>query len=650
MSEKSHIPKTIFWKLGALCAVILLFIFGGCEIIERTWLKDADPDLIHFLHIARGVGSALLLAALTVWLIRRKQVPLFHQEETEIPVSPLSLPSDLDDEQARLRQNALWFINMRWQVMFTATALVIYSCWIESLLPEEVGAPLLVTIFLLSVINSFYRFWTPKAPRPRLILKVQIYLDLLFLTICLHFSGGLENPIFITYIFHVIIAGMLLDARDCYLVATVSLLMLIMLGGGEYSGALEHYTVAFFPHEEVGKHASHLPLFVVGWTLAYAGVLYCTAYFMAMVMNQLRKSQNQVRLSAQNAIMERKRLESVVDASGAGMMLLSKDCKVIWVNQRIHDWFGGDSISRTKTLHTSKHLFAWDGAAEKKCIQTGKIQREERTHQDKGGRKRFLMTTISPIMDNHGQVEQIVELIQDVTYRKAIEAEMVHSGKMVTLGIIAAGIAHEIGNPLSSITTRLQLIKKRVDHPFVQESIQLLNRQIDRIGRIVQNVSRFSRPNKDEWVTYQINDLLQEIMNILKFDKRLKQIKLNVDLQKNLPKTFGVRDQIAQVFLNLGINAIEAMEEEGTLSIKSKLDGENIRVEFTDTGLGMTEEVHSKVFNLFFTTKENGTGLGLAISDHIVRSHGGIIHLESIINQGTTFAVVLPIQPEQEGP
>jgi PAS domain S-box-containing protein len=633
-----------FLKFSALCTVLLIAIFGGCEIVERYWLKNSDPDLINFLHIARGIGSVLLLMVFTLLLIRRQQVPHFSVKEAEISVPSLSLPSDLEFEQARFRRNALWFINMRWHVMFTATILVIYSCWIESLLPREVGVPLLLNVFFLSILNVFYQFWTPKAASPQLSLKIQIYFDLLFLTIFLHFSGGIENPFFIIYIFHVIIAGLLLGTRDSYLFATVSVLMLTTLVGGEYSGIVEHYTIGFFPHTEGEDHASHLPLYVVVWTLVYAGVIFCTAYFTGMVMNQLKKSQNQVRFSALNAIMERKRLESVVDASGAGMLLLSKDCKVIWANQRIHDWFGKDFTSKTKTLLTSKGPFAWVGSAVKKCMQTGKMQHEELAFHDSRGRKKFLMATITPIMNSQGQVEQIVGLIQDITYRKAIEAQMVHSGKMATLGRVAAGITHEIGNPLSSIIARLKLIEKRVDTPFVQESVQLLNRQIYRIGRIVQNTSRFSRPNKDEWVTYQINELLLEIINILKFDKRLKQINLNFDLQKDLPKIIGVRDQMAQVFLNLGINAAEAMGKEGTLSIKSTKDGENIKVEFTDTGSGMTEEVCSRIFNFFFTTKENGTGLGLAISDHMVKSHGGIIHVESKIDQGTTFAVLLPIQ------
>lgn len=227
---------------------------------------------------------------------------------------------------------------------------------------------------------------------------------------------------------------------------------------------------------------------------------------------------------------------------------------------------------------------------------------------------------------------------------KTAESEMMHSAKMAVLGRMAAGIAHEVGNPLASISTRLLLLDRKHDEEFIKESLGHLKTQIDRIDRIVRGISQFASPGKGEWTVCRINDIVTETMNILKLHPLAKSNQVQAVLAKNIPETTGVKDQLIQVFLNLGINALEAMPQGGNLTIKTYIDGTNIGVAFTDTGKGITEEIRSKLFDPFATTKTQGLGLGLWIAYNIVSGHGGRIEVESMPEDGSTFTVTLPVR------
>ncbi len=455
----------------------------------------------------------------------------------------------------------------------------------------------------------------------------------------LHYSGGIENPLFLTYIFHVIIGGILLNRQKCFAIVIIASLLFCAMGLLEMSGVIEHYTLVIFPHGEEGeiKHAAHEPLYV--WSLVGLQfiIMFLTAYFTTSITDRLRSEERHARIVGQ-------RLKRVLEASGAGFTILDKQLRPLWLNKQIRKWL---DLTDRSLKQSSNMLTKWIGGEKSPVIETfkdGQVRVIERQHIDSKDNKRIFQVTIAPLFNEKGEVYEVVELTQDITQQKLIEAEMMHSSKMAALGIMAAGVVHEIGNPLASISARLRLIKEHHDENFQQNSIELLEKEINRINHILRGVSQIARPGKTGWSDCEINSIVNQTLDVLKFDQRAKNCQIKSDLCDSVLQTMGSRDELLQVFLNLGLNALEKMPQGGTLLIKTRVAKGEIIVSFSDTGEGMSEEVISKIFTPFFSTKQQGLGLGLYIAYNIINAHDGRINVQSKVGTGTIITVVLPVR------
>ena len=251
-------------------------------------------------------------------------------------------------------------------------------------------------------------------------------------------------------------------------------------------------------------------------------------------------------------------------------------------------------------------------------------------------------------------VELEVKVDRESATARKLEQQIVHSEKLAALGRLAAGVAHEIGNPLTSISTFAQLLREMATDDFTQSSLDIINNHIRRITEIVRQMSTFARPDAAKAKLTDINDILKSSLDLMRLDKRMKStIEITTELGSDLPKTFIDEGQISQVFINIILNALDAMPDGGTLSVKSSCESgesgkESVQIRFSDTGSGISRDALEKIFDPFFTTKEvgKGTGLGLSVSYNIVRSYKGDIKVESEIGKGTTFTVVLPVLTE----
>jgi signal transduction histidine kinase len=237
---------------------------------------------------------------------------------------------------------------------------------------------------------------------------------------------------------------------------------------------------------------------------------------------------------------------------------------------------------------------------------------------------------------------------------KKLEQQVLHSEKLAALGRLAAGVAHEIGNPLTSISTFAQLLREMATDEFSQNSLDIINNHIQRITEIVRRMSTFSRADALNVKFTQLNDVLNSTLDLMRLDKRMKStIEIAVSLDPTLPKTMVDEGQMSQVFINIILNALDAMPEGGKLSVTTRQDRddqgrESIMIEFSDTGSGIPERDLQKIFDPFYTTKEvgKGTGLGLSLSYNIVKRFKGDIKVESETGKGTIFTIMLPIEKE----
>lgn len=244
----------------------------------------------------------------------------------------------------------------------------------------------------------------------------------------------------------------------------------------------------------------------------------------------------------------------------------------------------------------------------------------------------------------------IQAIARDVSEQLALSDKLVQADKMVLLGQLSAGIAHEIRNPLAAINLNLQFLQRKVSPESGEYSYicsALLG--VERITKIVEATLNFSRTTQPITKREQLNTIILNSIELATTSFRRKTITMKTELQSDLPEVMIDTSQIQQVIINLFTNAADAIKAKGTISISSyteataRGDGRMAVMAITDTGSGMTTEEISKIFIPFYTRKPEGTGLGLPISQQIIHQHDGIIDVESVPNQGTTFFVKLPI-------
>ena len=238
-----------------------------------------------------------------------------------------------------------------------------------------------------------------------------------------------------------------------------------------------------------------------------------------------------------------------------------------------------------------------------------------------------------------------VLVLEDITEKKKIEEELFRATKHASVGRLAAGVSHEIGNPLASISSLVQELLAEDGSSFVKSSLNTIHQHVNRIARIVRNLGDFARLYPRQRVPTDLKDILQSTIDLVRFDKNFKKIEVRTDVRNTHPIKLDP-DQMQQVFLNLLLNARDAMPDGGKLDITVTQSNNHVEMVFADTGSGIDTEVKDKVFDPFFTTKgpTRGTGLGLSICYSIVKDHGGTIEIESEKNQGTRFIIKIPFE------
>lgn len=297
-------------------------------------------------------------------------------------------------------------------------------------------------------------------------------------------------------------------------------------------------------------------------------------------------------------------------------------------------------------LNSGKHPKEFWNAVWKQIL-SGKVWVGQLENRRKDGSVFHTELVISPIVDPKGAVVGFLGAHRDITEQKVLEQQLVRSQKMESIGTLAAGIAHEVGNPLTSISSLVQVIQRTTDDQFAKEKLEMIKNQINRIARIIRDLVDFSRPSSYVVKETDINDVLRDALNIVRYGKKVKNIVFEVRLSDQIPKLHVVPDQLVQVFINILMNAVDSLEgKPGSIILQAHQVRDKVEVQITDTGKGIQPNDVEKIFEPFYTTKETGqgTGLGLWVSYGIVKNFGGEILLESQIGKGSTFTVQLPIQ------
>lgn len=349
--------------------------------------------------------------------------------------------------------------------------------------------------------------------------------------------------------------------------------------------------------------------------------------------------------------------ESIVASVPSSILVLDKNLRIVSANQSFYEDFELEkkevetkSIERVLPAELNKMIL--------KAIRTGSFLKKEEveTTFPRIGRKVLHISVVCSWYQTgrreEDEQERILIIIEDVSDKKQLENELIRSGKLAALGELSAGLAHEINNPLAIISGYAQMLQAE---PTMNEGgkkryLKEIVKQTDRATRIMRKVRDFARPGEARMESVDINGTLIRSLSLLKKQVHPKNIKINQDLDLSLPKIKVDKDQLGQIFLNIILNAVQAMPNGGELTLRTKLRGQGTkvstkRVELTiiDTGCGIPKENLGKIFDPFFTTKHDSTGLGLSITHSLLNRHHGTVAVESEVGKGTTFVITFPL-------
>ena len=250
------------------------------------------------------------------------------------------------------------------------------------------------------------------------------------------------------------------------------------------------------------------------------------------------------------------------------------------------------------------------------------------------------------LRENQAQLEErIAERTREL---HEAQAHLLHQEKMAAFGLLAAGIAHEVGNPLTSISSLVQILRRRPCDAYTADKLALVDGQLQRIRVTLRELVDFSRPASTERARVSLAEVADEALGIAKYYRKTKGRHIVRDIPAGLPPVVGVRDQLVQVFLNLVLNAADATAKGGRIELRVRPDGDALEVTVADDGAGIAPGHAERLFLPYFTTKKNGTGLGLFVSHKLVGDHGGTIDFTSRPGEGTTFRVRLPAEARAE--
>jgi two-component system nitrogen regulation sensor histidine kinase GlnL len=270
------------------------------------------------------------------------------------------------------------------------------------------------------------------------------------------------------------------------------------------------------------------------------------------------------------------------------------------------------------------------------------------------GRQVPVSLTVSPLEDRAGRFLGTILLVRDLTHRKEMEEDLKRADRLALLGTLAAGLAHEIKNPLGGIKGAAQLLKREVNgSPSLLQYADIVVREVDRVNRLIEQLLDLSRPAELNLEAVNIHEILDQVLLLETEAAGDSRVNVKKNFDPSLPPIRGDRAQLTQVFLNLAKNAFQAMNGRGSLTVTTRMEtdfhirehgrerGKFIWVDIEDDGPGIKEENLPHIFSPFFSTKNGGTGLGLSVCYRIIKEHGGLIRVDSREGAGASFKVSL---------
>jgi two-component system sensor histidine kinase PilS (NtrC family) len=481
----------------------------------------------------------------------------------------------------------------------------------------------------------------------------QIIVDQLFITALIYFTGGKESFFPITYIFSIIASSTIFYKRGALFSASLSSLLyglLLLL-------QLYHWI------NPLGQPSLYDASQIFYSLILYMSTFYIVAFLSSAISEELKKKKRELIQKQVDYNQLETFNRNIIQSLDSGLLTVDLSGNIKFLNRTAEKILNrnGDSSKNTSIYELFPKMSEVVEQVKRKGSEPSPAYQRYETRLDHhDGRKIYLGFSISPLTDPEGSLIGHTLIFQDITKFKEMEDQMKRVDKMAAVGVLAAGMAHEIRNPLASLSGSIQMLKTELildDHQ--QHLMEITLRESERLNALITDFLLFAHPPQTHKIVYPIGRILEETIDLFIHSPSFYE---GIHIRRpSGPKEVHVSvdpDQMKQVFWNLLINAAQSMSNGGEIQVqvgKGNARGvtnlplpspvrekEWAKISIVDSGKGIAQEEKEKIFEPFFTTKENGTGLGLSIVHKIIENHNGLIKVESELGKGSTFTIFLP--------
>jgi PAS domain S-box-containing protein len=357
----------------------------------------------------------------------------------------------------------------------------------------------------------------------------------------------------------------------------------------------------------------------------------------------------QLRTKADELERMRQFSENILESLNDGLAVLDQDGRVVRWNRPMEELYGvrhEEAVGRALAQLFDSQIVRMLGGVPSGRAEGAAYYRVPMSTRHDPPRRLLVNLGTTPLRDSLDEVVGSIVIVEDISSRVQLEEQLQISEKMASLGLLAAGVAHEVNTPLTGISSYTQMLleKAQPEDPSTKV-LEKIERQTFRAAKIVNGLLNLARPSQVDSGPCDVNAVINDVLSLLEHQFRTGSIQVRKELAASAPVVQGIEHKLQQVFLNLFLNARDAMPSGGWLTIVTRADHAGAVIEVADTGSGIPEEALSRIYDPFFTTKEigKGTGLGLSIAYGIVQEHGGTIACDSHVGQGTRFTIRFPL-------
>ncbi len=545
-------------------------------------------------------------------------------------------------DDSPLRRSLFWLTAARLAVLFL---ILLSTILVQAGSGAELEISYLYGLCAAAVVLSGFHWTAGRLLPPRAEAYIQMLGDLGLVCVLVYSSGGPSSVFTFLYLVVIGAAAFLLFRTGALVIASVAALLHGLMVELTAYEVLPRPGLAAAPRWGVERIGYNLAITVVGF--------YGVAFMVSYLSEKLRGAREELERRQKALSRIQSLYANVIASMSSGLVTADSNERVTFLNQAGGDILGIAPAKATGKLLAEIGLILPSDWSTIRQRTRGREAFRAEIDIERGASRRVLGYSVRSLKDPDGEEGSLI-VFQDLTEVKKLERQARFNEQLAAVGELAAGIAHEIRNPLASISGSVQVLSHELSVGSAERRLmEIIVSESNRLSKILEEFLRFVRPQERRVAVFDVAGNIQEVLDLFRLSDEVSDVhRIVADVAPAASLLSGDRDQIRQIIYNVAKNAVRAMPEGGTLTVQGREDAAWYSIKFRDTGRGMSVEELARVFTPFSTAFDGGTGLGMAIVRRIVEDHGGAIDVESRPGEGTTVTILLPREstgrPSQE--